>query len=289
VPLQTTIAILGAGSLANGLAPKLYGAGYTVTEIVGRDSAGSRRHARLLAKQVHARPVTASDAAFDATLLWFCVPDRAIRAAASSLAKRNIGKLKYAFHSSGALSGHELADLKRRGLSVASVHPLMTFVFGATPSLDGVPFVLEGDPAAVRLARSIVRRLGGATYLLPASRKPAYHTWATMTSPLLVAFLVALEQVARKAGLGKKDARRMSLPILRQTIANYAALGPADSFSGPIIRGDAATVAKHLGVLRKDTVARDTYIALANAALRSLPARNRKELRRLLQQTQDSK
>jgi len=267
----------------------LYRSGYSIAEIVSRDSPASRRRALLLANKVGARAVTARDSTLRADLLWLCVPDREIHAAASSLVKRDLGKLKYAFHSSGALPAAELRPLKRRGISIASVHPLMTFVPGVKPSLDGVPFVVQGDSSAVRVARSIVRRLQGIVFPLTSPRKAAYHTWATMTSPLLLAFFVTLEGVARIAGFGKDDARRMSLPIIRQTIANYAELGPKRSFSGPIIRGDVATVAKHLAVLRNDPVARAAYIALVHAALRNLPVGNREELSRLLLRTQGAK
>jgi predicted short-subunit dehydrogenase-like oxidoreductase (DUF2520 family) len=158
----------------------------------------------------------------------------------------------------------------------------MTFVQGARPALAGVPFALEGDPAATKVARRIARDLGAESFLLPASRKAAYHAWATMTSPLFLAFLVTLEHAANAAGLTPHDARRKSLPIIRQTLTNYAHLGPAHSFSGPIIRGDVKTVAKHLAVLRTHKQARDVYIELARSALRSLPAKNQKELRKLL-------
>ncbi len=66
------------------------------------------------------------------------------------------------------------------------------------------------------------------------------------------------------------------LPIVRQTIRNYEALGPAGAFSGPIVRGDAETVRKHLQALQKSSRRRrDVYLALARAALRYLPVRNR--------------
>jgi predicted short-subunit dehydrogenase-like oxidoreductase (DUF2520 family) len=159
----------------------------------------------------------------------------------------------------------------------------MTFVAKANPSLKGVPFAIEGDEAAKRVAGRIVRELGGQSFSLPPTRKAAYHAWATLTSPLLLAFLVTLEEAARAAGLAPKDARRKSLPIIMQTLANYSRLGPAQSFSGPLIRGDAQTVAKHLAVLKKLPGVRQVYSALAQAALRRLPVKNRRELKRLLQ------
>src|SRR6202158_6366091 len=103
-----------------------------------------------------------------------------------------------------------------------------------------------------------------------------------MTPPLLLAFLVAPEEAARAPGFPRKDARRKSLPIIRQTLANYSRLGPAPSFSGPLIRGDADTVAKHLAVLKNHRGAREVYVALARAALRGLPVKNRDGLSRLL-------
>jgi predicted short-subunit dehydrogenase-like oxidoreductase (DUF2520 family) len=284
------VAIVGAGSLATFLAVALNDAGFTITEIVARDSPRSRRHARSLAAKVGAQTVTAHSAVLDATLLWFCVPDREIRGAASALADHlaaralahKKGKVRFAFHSSGALLSRELEPLRKAGAAVASVHPLMTFVAEARPSLTGVPFAMEGDDAATRVARRIVREMGGESFSLPAARKAAYHAWATLTSPLLLAFLVTIEEAARAAGLTRQDARRKSLPIIRQTLANYSRLGPAQSFSGPLVRGDAETVARHLAVLKKHPGAREVYVALARAALRGLPVKNRDGLKRLL-------
>ena len=295
---KPTVAIDGAGRLAAFLATALHAAGFTITEIVARNTPRSRRRALDLAAKVGARAVTARSAALGATLLWFCVPDGAIRRAASDLAVQLIAranannqnrvqnkvkdKPRFAFHSSGALSSRELNPLRKAGVAVASVHPLMTFVAGAHPSLTGVPFAIEGDEKATRVARQIVDRLGGESFALPAARKAAYHAWATLTSPLLLAFLVTLEEAARAAGLTREDARRKSLPILRQTLANYSLLGPERSFSGPLIRGDVETVTKHLAVLKKHSGTRDVYMTLARAALRGLPVKNRNGLTRLL-------
>jgi predicted short-subunit dehydrogenase-like oxidoreductase (DUF2520 family) len=295
---KPSIAIVGAGSLATFLAAALNEAGFTITEIIARDTPQSRRHARALAARVGARTVTTRFAVLDTTLLWFCVPDREIRGAASALAdhlstraaahrKNRVpskvpSKVRFAFHSSGALLSRELEPLRKAGIAVASVHPLMTFVAGTHPCLTGVPFAMEGDHAATQVARQIIRKLDGESFTLPAARKAAYHAWATLTSPLLLAFLVTLEEAARAAGFTRKDARRKSLPIIRQTLANYSRLGPAKSFSGPLIRGDAGTVAKHLAALKKHPGPREVYVALVRAALRGLPVKNRAGLRRLL-------
>ncbi len=287
---KPSVAIVGAGSLATFLAVALHDAGFTITEIIARDTASSRRKARQLAAKVGSHAVTVHSALLDATLLWLCVPDREIRRAALTLSDHLLARVlthqkaiaRYALHSSGALSSRELHPLHTADVVVASAHPLMTFVAGACPSLTDVAFAIEGDHAATRVARQIVHALGGESFELPVARKAAYHAWATMTSPLFVAFLITLEKAASAAGFAAGDARRKSLPIITQTLANYSRLGPAKSFSGPLIRGDAETVRKHLAVLKKRPRVREVYIALAQAALRELPVRNRSQLKRLL-------
>jgi len=187
-----------------------------------------------------------------------------------------------ALHSSGALASVELIELRTRGAAIASVHPLMTFVPGSHPSLAGVSFALEGDSVAVLAARRIVKNLGGHAYSIHKEDKAAYHAWGTFASPLLTALLVTSENVAAAAGIERKTAKKMMLPIVRQTLANYAALEPEQAFSGPIIRGDIETVERHLHTLRKLPVAREVYLSLARAAVAHLPGKNKIALEQAL-------
>jgi predicted short-subunit dehydrogenase-like oxidoreductase (DUF2520 family) len=276
------IAIVGPGRLGSALILELRRARYRVSEIISRNRNASRRNARALARRVHAGWAVTENARLDADLVWFCMPDREIRKVAGQLARVTDWKGKIAFHSSGALASDELRVLRRRGAAVASVHPLMTFVRGSIPSLRGVPFALEGDPAALRLARGVVRDLGAEAFSISKSKKAAYHAWGGFTSPLLVALLVTAEKVAHAAGLSAVDARKKMLPIVRQTLANYAKLGPAGAFSGPIGRGDTGVVRKHIKELKKGREAKEVYRSLARAAMCYLPVRNRKELEKLL-------
>lgn len=280
--VKPSIAIVGPGRLGSALVAALVRAHYTVTEIIARNKMESRRKARALVKIARARVCTPEDARLDADLIWFCVPDREIATAATALAPLASWKGKIAFHSSGALSSDELDALRRRGAAVASVHPLMTFVSRAIPSLAGVPFALEGDAAAVQMARRIVHDLGATPFMIRKKDKAAYHAWGAFASPLIVAALVTAEQVARAAGLSASDARRKMLPIVRQTIENYAKLGPAGASSGPLVRGDTEIVSQHLEVLKKIPEARNVYLALARSAVRYLPVRHRKKLQAIL-------
>lgn len=278
---KPTIAIVGPGRLGTALALQLCRAGYRISEIVSR-TPRSERQARALTQTVKARSSHYQNASLDAGLIWLCVPDREIAVVAADLATVKGWQGKTFFHSSGALGSDILRPLRKRGATVASVHPMMTFVRGATPTMKGITFALEGDAAGVRLARRIVTDLGAGTFLIRKQNKPAYHAWGAFTSPLLVAALVTAEEVARAAGLKTAEARRMMLPIVCQTFVNYAALGPAGAFSGPLVRGDAEIVRKHVQALKKIPEARAIYVALARSALRHLPVENRRQLEKAL-------
>jgi predicted short-subunit dehydrogenase-like oxidoreductase (DUF2520 family) len=279
---EPRIAIIGAGNLAKSLAPALRESGYVIERVISREGAASLRRAKVLARRVKTSGSPSGQANIQAEVVWFCVPDSAIASAAKKLAMAADWRGKTALHSSGALSSDELAVLRRRGAHAASAHPLMTFVRNSQPSLVGVPFAIEGDRKAVATARAIISKLGGKPFAIAKKNKTAYHAWGMFASPLLTALLAAAEDVASAAGLSPKVARERMLPILKQTLANYARLGPAESFSGPIARGDVATVQRHLKLLRKLPQAKEIYVALAHAASCRLPAKNRTSLNELL-------
>jgi predicted short-subunit dehydrogenase-like oxidoreductase (DUF2520 family) len=285
---------MGAGNLANVLAAALHQAGYGIDSIIARDDRSSMVRARKLAKKVGSRAESIREAQISADIVWLCVPDAEISGVARLLAKRSDAegqnwKGKIALHSSGALTSGELASLRQCGAAVASVHPLMTFVKGSKACLAGVSFAIEGDVAAVRKARQIVNDLGGQSYLIRRQDKVAYHAWGTFASPLLTALLATSEHVAAAAGVPIKAARGRVLPMVAQTIANYAAVGAASAFSGPIVRGDLEVVRQHLLALHAIPEAREVYVALARAAVKYLPGKRRETMKILLNDTKATK
>jgi len=282
VDKKPTIAIIGPGNLGAALAVSLRRAGYDLDIVVSRRGAGSLKRAEALGRELEACAYTGLQDV-KARVLWFCVPDSQIAAVSSKYARQlNTARGSIALHSSGALASDELQSLRKKGAAVASVHPMMTFVRGSRPSLAGIPFALEGDAAAVKTARRIVLDLGAHAFPIRKKDKAAYHAWGAFASPLLTSLLRASERVAEIAGVDRESARRRMIPILLQTLANYASFGAAGALSGPIVRGDVETVRKHLKVLRPVPAARDAYLALAQAALEYLPAKNKSALKKLL-------
>jgi predicted short-subunit dehydrogenase-like oxidoreductase (DUF2520 family) len=282
---KPTITLIGAGNLAQALGPALKAAGYKIDFVAARETASSRRRAAMLAGALEARTQSLNDAGPASDILWICHTDDALAETAKLLARKPGWLGKIVFHSSGALTSDVLAPLKRKGASTASLHPMMTFVPGATPRMEEVPFAVEGDSHAVVVARRIVRDLGAESFAITKAAKPLYHALGSFSSPLIVAALVTAERVGQGAGLSASQTRRVMGPILRQTMKNYAEYGAAAAFSGPIKRGDINTVLRHLKELKRVPGASEVYRALVKSALMDLPSVKRKELIKLVQKS----
>jgi predicted short-subunit dehydrogenase-like oxidoreductase (DUF2520 family) len=279
---RPAISIVGPGNLGTALALTLPPAGYEVRSLAARRKGFRNRQTRTLARRLKARLVEIGKQPLDSEVVWITVPDDVIASVARLLAQSQDWKSKIVFHSSGALTSDELTCLREKGARVASVHPMMTFVRGTVPEMAGVAFAVEGDAAAVRAARSIVEDLGGDAFVIKKQNKVLYHVFGSLASPLVVALMASLEQVAQAAGIRQRDIKRVMLPLLLQTLRNYLKHDASAAFSGSLVRGDVATVRKHLAELKNLPEARAVYVALVSAALRLLPVRNRKSLARVL-------
>lgn len=280
------VIVVGAGNVARALVLLLPRAGFKVSEIVTRRSS-KRRTAVAAAQAQGTKHVTLDRATFTANVVWLAVSDAAIRPCAGQMAKRGDWRNKVVLHSSGALTSDELDPLRRCGARVASVHPMMTFVPGKTPSLDGVAWSVEGDSKAVKAATAIVKALGGRAFKIEKKNKPLYHAFGAFLSPLLVVHMDRAAELAVEAGIPRKGIPRFMAPIVRQTLENlYANLdkkgGSGKAFSGPLVRGDVGTIERHLKALRASGVGK-LYRVLVESAIESgLPVKNRDAIRRSL-------
>ncbi len=272
---RPSISIVAPGNLGTALALALPHAGYEVKFLASRHK---RAHVRALARKIRAQVVDLGKQSLTTDIVWITVPDDAITDVAQLLARSQDWKGKTVFHSSGALTSDELSPLLAKGARVASVHPMMTFVRGTVPQMTGISFAVEGDTAAVRVAKSIVADLGGRSFVIKKQNKVLYHVFGSFASPMVIALMASLEEVARAAGIRQSEIKSVMEPLLSQTLRNYLQQDAHSAFSGPLVRGDVATVRKHLAELLNLPEARAVYVALARASLNFLPVRNRKML-----------
>jgi predicted short-subunit dehydrogenase-like oxidoreductase (DUF2520 family) len=275
-----SISFVGAGALGSGLARLLHAHGYAIAELVARRSATAKHRAAAVAREVMAEVVTIERARLECDVLWLAVPDEAVEDVARTLARRE--RLpRIVLHASGALSSRSLDALAERGVKTGSAHPMMTFVAGEAPSLKGAWFAVEGSAEAVRAARAMAAKLGANSFTIEPESKTLYHAFGAMLSPMLAAELEAAERLGLRAGISRKDVRRIMLPIVGRTVTNVLHNGAALSFSGPLARGDVGTVAAHLKVLAASGEAQ-VYRSLMEYAVGALPVKRKDEMEKLL-------
>jgi len=207
------VGVVGSGRLGTALSASLRAAGVEVDGPVGRGEVP------------------------DGDAIVLCVPDGEIAAAAATAA----GKARFVGHTSGAtpLSALAAARAERFG-----VHPLQTFAEGAGPDqFRGAGCAVAGStPQALALAASLAKTLGMEPFEIDDAGRSAYHAAASIASNFLVTLQHAAEQVAEAAGLQPAEARALLAPLVQQTVRNWAALGPERALTGPVVRGDEATV-----------------------------------------------
>ena len=151
--------MIGSGNLAHALGPALRDAGYRIDAVAGRKLSASRRRALTLAEKLKTKAVPLEDQEVVSDIVWLCQTDDVLAETARNLSQRGGWQGKVIFHSIGALTSDVLSPLRRVGAVTASLHPMMTFVAGSTPSMEGVPFAVEGDPQAITIARQVAKAL----------------------------------------------------------------------------------------------------------------------------------
>ncbi len=211
----SSVAIVGAGRLGRALARALRAADVEVVGPLGRDER------------------------FEAEVALICVPDAEIPAAALAAA----GSASYVGHTSGATALDALAAAEGQAFGL---HPLQTFAGGEGPeSFAGAGCAIAGaTPAALAVAESLARRLGMRPIEIADADRAAYHAAASVASNFLVTLQAAAEQLAAGAGIAPADARALLAPLVRSTVDNWEARGPHAALTGPVARGDEATVAR---------------------------------------------
>lgn len=165
----------------------------------------------------------------ESDIVLLCVPDADIAAAAEGIEARFVG------HTSGATP---LGSLQ------FGLHPLQA-IAGPETDLAGAACAIAGStPEALQLARGLAEAIGMEAFEIDDEARAAYHAAASIASNFLVTLEWMAERVAAAAGIEPEAARRMLAPLVRQTVENWADLGPAAALTGPVARGDEVTVAR---------------------------------------------
>jgi predicted short-subunit dehydrogenase-like oxidoreductase (DUF2520 family) len=214
------LAIVGAGRVGGSLEAAARKASLDV-RLAGRDNA--------------------VDACREAEVALLAVPDTAIAEVSEAVAAA-VPPLRLVGHTSGATGLDALSACARAGAATFSIHPLQTVPDAAT-DLTAAPCAVSGStPEAQAFAAGLAERLEMRPFAVPEEHRAAYHAAAAIASNFLVALEESASELLGRAGVD--DARELLAPLVLRTAANWAEDG-ADALTGPIARGDEATVARH--------------------------------------------
>ena len=213
-----TFRCIGPGRAGSSLATALTRRGWTCEGFLGRGD-------------------DVTDAARGVDVLVIATPDDVVAAVAAAV--RPVPTTTVV-HLSGSLGLHALEPHPRR----AGLHPLVPLpdeTVGADRLLSGVTFAVAGEPAA----RLMAEALGGRLVEVADADRAAYHAAACIAANHVVALLGQVQRVAASAGLDLEA----FLPLTRAAVDDVASLGPRRALTGPAVRGDWATLSRHLDAL----------------------------------------
>ena len=259
-PARLRVGVVGAGRVGAVLGAALARVGHEVVAVsaVSRDSV--RRAERLLPGVAILPPQEVVSAA---EFVLLAVPDDALRPLINGLANTDAwqpGQL--AAHTSGAVGISVLNPAAARGVLPLALHPVMTFA-GRPEDLDriaGATFGVTAPDELRPVAEALVVEIGGEPMWVPELARPLYHAALTIGANHLTTLVNDAVDLLDRAGI--EYPARLLGPLLSAALDNALRLGDA-ALTGPVSRGDVATVATHLATLSDeapDVVA--SYVAM---------------------------
>ena len=257
------IGLIGPGRAGVGLALALAQAGYSV-RLHGRNKKSVPAPLTITVGEGGKPPPWIADV--DTVILT--VRDDAITPLATSLATaRAITERHVVLHLSGVQGQEALGPLVTTRAALGSFHPLQTIVEPElTPGrLKGAWAAVEGMPRAIEAGERIAQDLGMRPFRIATKSKAIYHAGAVFASNYLVVVEAVAQRLLRHAGLSDADAWAALRPLVEGTFENLSRHEPREALTGPLVRGDTATIVRHLESLAVDDA--KLYRALGRAAL----------------------
>jgi predicted short-subunit dehydrogenase-like oxidoreductase (DUF2520 family) len=247
---RDSVAILGLGKVGTAVGNLLRSAGYEIVAVAGRSMAKLRQGITYTGGEAF---TDFSAAASRADCIMITTSDDAIASVCNEICQRGvIHPGKKVIHMSGAGGLALLSPATRAGAFVASIHPLQSFasVEGAINSIPGSSFGITADKEIRGWSEQLVYDLRGNPFTIADEDKPLYHAAACLASNYLTTLIHTVEALYQSLGLAPAEALRAFWPLVQGTVQNIENNGTVQALTGPISRGDAGTVAKHLTALR---------------------------------------
>jgi len=251
--VKPSIALIGPGRVGCAIGKRLYQSGYPLTAIISRD----RTRAVEASTFVGCSTAVASDqlsAAITAKIILLAVPDDQIKTVARQLQREGVLTAQMTIvHFSGLHPAEMVRDNCHPATALLSLHPLLPFASRevAFEALSGCPCALESScRQALILGEQLVDAIGGRCFTIASEKKVLYHTAASMASNYFVTLFASARDLLEKCGIDAEQATALLLPLVQASLNNVQKLGAEQGLTGPIVRGDCGTVAKHIEALQ---------------------------------------
>ncbi len=157
-------------------------------------------------------------------------------------------------HCSGALSSDSFSKDEHMTVSCCSIHPMLPFSnrFSSYEQLNNAFFTVEGDKKASDVLCELFRSFGNEVCIIDKSKKAKYHAAASILSNQVIAVLDMGYSLLTECGFTREEALRATSQLVTKNIENVIANDCSAALTGPIERGDAQTIKKHLDCLSRD-------------------------------------
>jgi predicted short-subunit dehydrogenase-like oxidoreductase (DUF2520 family) len=244
------IGFIGAGKVGSAFGRYIHGHGVAISGYHDRHDDKCRRAAH--ATRSHAYPDTATLVSHSDIVLITTRDDQIAGVCSSLCRRKNIDAHHLVGHMSGAHSSRILADARHLGATVFSLHPLQSFADQdkALAELPQTFFSLEGEGEGLQPIRQILKQTGNRFFSITPENKSLYHLSACILSNYLVTLMDLGLAALEKSGIDPDEGFHAMRPLIDGTLSNIACLGTAKALTGPIIRGDAGTIQRHLEALK---------------------------------------
>ncbi len=245
------IGFIGAGTLGSGLALAMHRKGYNVRAVSSR----TRQSAENLGALIEGCDALASSQAVAdaADLVFVTTPDSAITSVAASVQWRMGQEVA---HCCGASGREILQPAADQGAVTGAFHPFQTFAGIASSDqaverLTGVTFAVSAEGRLSDFLPALANNLGGRAVTVEEDKRALYHAAAILSCGYVVTLLQTALGTLEDSGFSQEEALGAVVSLSRATLDNVASLGLSASVTGPLVRGDAGTVRKHLEALER--------------------------------------
>jgi predicted short-subunit dehydrogenase-like oxidoreductase (DUF2520 family) len=264
-----TTFIVGAGPVATALAGALRLGGVPVLGLWARRPSAARAAGSTAG--VAAFSSAPPDILLETEVIILAVRDHVIGEVAEMLVGTGlVNKRHVLLHCAGAAPAREvLGVVADRVAGIGTMHPLSAIADAkaAMRTLKGTVFGIEGDDVGRATAERLVNAMSGVVLALDGSQMGAYHAAAALASNYVVAAIDAAAAALASAGVPADRAALALVPLAEGALRNITAHGTTAGLTGPIRRGDAVTIQRHLDALRGKPELVEIYRALARRAV----------------------